>query len=77
MRGRSRNGVFRSATCAGASAASRRIAYDERAMSEKILRRLKVLADSAEREALPTRKFFHIGNAEVKDEPHQERCAGD
>ena len=36
-------------------------------MSEKILRRLKVLADSAEKEALPTRKFFHIGNAETID----------
>jgi hypothetical protein len=40
-------------------------------MSEKILRRLKVLADTAEKEALPTRKFFHIGNAEVI-EPYGE-----
>src|SRR4051794_18555724 len=40
-------------------------------MSEKILRRLKVLTDTAEKEALPTRKFFHIGNAEVI-EPYGE-----
>ena len=40
-------------------------------MSEKILRRLKVLTDSAEKEALPTRKFFHIGNVEII-EPYGE-----
>ncbi len=36
-------------------------------MSEKILRRLKVLAATAEqeRESIPTRTFFHIGPAEV------------
>jgi hypothetical protein len=40
-------------------------------MSDKIIRRLKVLADSAEREAIPSRKFFHIGNAGVI-EPYGE-----
>jgi hypothetical protein len=40
-------------------------------MSEKIVRRLKVLSESAEREAIPARKFFHIGNAEII-EPYGE-----
>ena len=40
-------------------------------VSDKILRRLKVLTDAAEKEALPTRKFFHIGNAEII-EPYGE-----
>jgi hypothetical protein len=40
-------------------------------MSDKIIRRLMVLADSAEREAIPSRKFFHIGNAGVI-EPYGE-----
>lgn len=40
-------------------------------MSERILRRLKVLSDSAEKEAIPSRKFFHVGNAEVI-EPYGE-----
>ncbi|GAC1584326.1 MAG: hypothetical protein NVS3B20_14310 [Polyangiales bacterium] len=31
-------------------------------MSEKIVRHLRVLTESAEKEAVPSRKFFHVGN---------------
>ena len=36
--------------------------------SERVLRRLTVLRDDADKEPLPQRKFFHIGQPEVLDD---------
>lgn len=35
---------------------------------ERVLRRLTVLRDDAEKEPLPQRKFFHIGQPEILDD---------
>src|SRR4051794_6212171 len=37
-------------------------------MSDRVVRRLTVLKEDADREPLPQRKFFHIGNPEVMDD---------
>src|ERR1700748_1735584 len=37
-------------------------------MTERVLRRLTALKDDADKEPLPQRKFFHIGQPEVLDE---------
>jgi hypothetical protein len=37
-------------------------------MSERVVRRLNVLREDADKEPLPQRKFFHIGQPEVLDD---------
>lgn len=36
--------------------------------SERVVRRLNVLRDDADREPVPQRKFFHIGQPEIMDD---------
>jgi hypothetical protein len=37
-------------------------------MSDKVLRRLTILRDDADKDPTPQRKFFHIGNPELLDD---------